>query len=106
MLIPQLPAGLLKTNPTQIRTPGFEIMYIPKLVTDAVATAHAEGATATVSDPVLGRTTLGAQRIFSISPSYVELAPPMGGVVATVIQRNPFPTLTAGSPGSAGRQAQ
>lgn len=55
-------SGVLKTKPMQIRTPGFEIMYIPKLSTDAAATAHAEGVTAVVSDPVLGRTTLGAQR--------------------------------------------
>jgi HK97 family phage major capsid protein len=68
MLVAQ--SGLLKCNPRQIRTPGFEIMYIPKEVTAAVGTAHAEGATATVSDPVLGRTTLGAQRydgFFSVS---------------------------------------
>jgi len=55
-------SGLLKANPSIIRTPGFEIMYIPNLTTDAAASAHAEGAAATVSDPVLGRTTLGAQR--------------------------------------------
>jgi HK97 family phage major capsid protein len=55
-------SGVLKAKPSIIHTPGMEIMYIPKLTTDAAASATAEGTAATVSDPVLGRTTLGAQR--------------------------------------------
>jgi HK97 family phage major capsid protein len=63
-------SGILKAPPTIIRTPGFEIMYIPKALTDPAATAAAEGAAGTVRDPVMGRTTLGAQRygdFFSVS---------------------------------------
>ena len=63
-------SGILKAPPTIIRTPGHEIMYIPKALTDPVATAAAEGAAGTVRDPVMGRTTLGAQRygdFFSVS---------------------------------------
>jgi len=63
-------SGILKAPPTIIRTPGYEIMYIPKALTDPATTAHAEGATSVVTDPVMGRTTLGAQRydgFFSVS---------------------------------------
>jgi len=63
-------SGILKAPPTIIRTPGHEIMYIPKAYTDPVATAAAEGGAGTVRDPVMGRTTLGSQRysdFFSVS---------------------------------------
>ena len=64
-------SGILKAKPTIINTPDtFAIMYIPKALTDPATTAHGEGATAVVTDPVLGRTTLGAQRydgFFSVS---------------------------------------
>jgi HK97 family phage major capsid protein len=98
-------SGLLKTKPTQIRTPGYEIMYIPNLTTDAVATAHAEGATASVSDPVLGRTTLGAQRydgFFSVADemlasSDIDFASLLGDLAGRALATSVAAGLAAGA---------
>jgi HK97 family phage major capsid protein len=98
-------SGILKAPPTIIRTPGFEIMYIPKALTDPGATAHAEGATSVVADPVMGRTTLGAQRydgFFSVADemlasSDLDFAGLLGDLAGRAIATGVAAGLAAGA---------
>jgi HK97 family phage major capsid protein len=55
-------SGVLKAGPTIVQTPGDELLYYPKFLTDAAATHHDEGAAATETNPVLDRMPLNAYR--------------------------------------------
>jgi len=56
-------SGVLAAGPTILRTGNGDQINIPKQVTDATAVAGAEGAAATVTNPVLGTTPLNQYRL-------------------------------------------
>jgi HK97 family phage major capsid protein len=55
-------SGVIKAGPTIVQTPGDELLYYPKFITDMTATHHNEGEAATEENPVLDRMPLNSYR--------------------------------------------